>query len=236
MAEARTDGAASGKPNLFGLSRVAREEGKAKEEGEAKSSTISGLLPLLFPYIQNIKKNQSERITIGHWRVIYTEMTTETYIEMAARQRAELLRMARDFLHDEAEAEDAVQESLLRLWLMRERIAQPRDFCLLAVRITKNVCISLWRKHQGRQMLPLEALTSLESSMRCDGVEEAENSRLLREAVDSLPPSYRRIFHLWRQGMEIQEIAIVAGAKPRTVSSMLSAARARILARLKQIS
>ncbi|MGM9674353.1 MAG: RNA polymerase sigma factor [Bacteroidaceae bacterium] len=163
-------------------------------------------------------------------------MTTETYIEMAARQRAELLRMARDFLHDEAEAEDAVQESLLRLWLMRERIAQPRDFCLLAVRITKNVCISLWRKHQGRQMLPLEALTSLESSMRCDGVEEAENSRLLREAVDSLPPSYRRIFHLWRQGMEIQEIAIVAGAKPRTVSSMLSAARARILARLKQIS
>lgn len=212
-------------------------ERKAKPRRKAKPKAVLSVAccPFCF-HIHNIKKNQSERITIGHWRVIYTEMTTETYIEMAARQRAELLRMARDFLHDEAEAEDAVQESLLRLWLMRERIAQPRDFCLLAVRITKNVCISLWRKHQGRQMLPLEALTSLESSMRCDGVEEAENNRLLREAVDSLPPSYRRIFHLWRQGMEIQEIAIVAGAKPRTVSSMLSAARARILARLKQIS
>ena len=80
-------------------------------------------------------------------------MTAETYIELAERQRLQLSRLATDFLHDEASAEDVVQESLLRLWLMRERIDTPQDFCALAVRITKNVCISLWRKKQKLKKL-----------------------------------------------------------------------------------
>ena len=34
IAEVRTDGAARGEPNVFGLSRVATEEDKVKEEDE----------------------------------------------------------------------------------------------------------------------------------------------------------------------------------------------------------
>ena len=179
--------------------------------------------------------NAKNCITFGRRCVIPIEMTTETYIEMATQQRKSLLRLAKDFLHSEAEAEDVVQESLLRLWLLRERIEQPRDFSLLATRITKNVCISIWRKQQGRQTVPLEALSSLASSMYCDTMEDAENRRLFQDAVDRLPASYRRIFQLWQQGMSTQEIAAVTGANPRSVSSMLSTARARILARLRHL-
>lgn len=160
-------------------------------------------------------------------------MTAETYIELAERQRLQLSRLATDFLHDEASAEDVVQESLLRLWLMRERIDTPQDFCALAVRITKNVCISLWRKKQKLKAVPLEALGALEGTSESASLEEQENHQRLRQAIDTLPPSERRIFQLWQQDLTTQEIAAITGATPRTVSSMLSLARKKIFAKLK---
>lgn len=162
-------------------------------------------------------------------------MTQETYIELAEEQRIRLKEIAQSFLHDEAEAEDAVQETLLRLWLLRERMASAEDFRPLAVRITKNVCISLWRQKQKQVSVPLEAIALLESScMPSDLEEEKENGLMLSRAVNSLPPAERRIFQLWQQDMDIQEIAVITGAKPRTVSSMLSLARRKIFEKMKK--
>lgn len=160
-------------------------------------------------------------------------MTLETYIEQAEKQRPVLMKLAAGFLHDEAEAEDAVQESLLRLWLLRERLVSPQEFAPLAVRITKNVCISLWREKQKQPTVPLEAIASLENISPPGGIEEKENAQRLRQAIDALPPSERRIFLLWQQDMSIQEIATITGIKPRTVSSMLSLARKKIYSKLK---
>ena len=41
---------------------------------------------------------------------------------MAHRMRPRLIQLGRSFFHDEELAEDAVQETLLRLWLLRKRI------------------------------------------------------------------------------------------------------------------
>lgn len=151
------------------------------------------------------------------------------------RQRSGLVRLAAAFLHDGEAAEDAVQETLLRLWLLRERTETPQDFCALSVRIVKNVCVSLWRKESGRRAAALEALDMLDGTACCsDALEEEEDRLRLQEAVDGLAPAERRMFRLWQQGMGIQEIAAITGAKPRTVSSMLSVARTRICKRLKQ--
>lgn len=161
-------------------------------------------------------------------------MTAEAYIEMAVRQRPKLKQLTVAFLHDENAADDAVQETLLRLWLLHERTATPQDFCALSVRIAKNVCISLWRKQSGHRIVTLEALDMLDHSACSDVVEEEEDRRLLQEAVDSLAPAEKRMFCLWQQDLGIQEIAAITGAKPRTVSSMLSAARVKLCKKLKQ--
>lgn len=160
-------------------------------------------------------------------------MTQETYIEQAEKQRSMLKKLAESFLHNEEEAEDVVQESLLRLWLLRDRLASPQEFAPLAVRITKNVCISLWRQKQKQHTVPLEAIASLEGSGPSEEMEEKENHQKLRQALDALPPSERRIFQLWQQDMSIQEIATITGIKPRTVSSMLSLARKKLFTKLQ---
>lgn len=144
-----------------------------------------------------------------------------------------MLRLATDFLHNESEAEDVVQESLLRLWLMRERIVAEADFCALSIRITKNVCISLWRHKQKQQTVALEALNNLEDSSHTGDIEDQECQQLLQKALSELPPAERRIFQLWQQDLGIQEIASITGAQPRTVSSMLSGARRKLYLKLK---
>lgn len=160
-------------------------------------------------------------------------MTNEAYIEWAERQRPKLLNLAAGFLHDSESAEDVVQESLLRLWLLRERIDSQSDFTALSVRIAKNVCISLWRQRQKGRVVPLEAISEIEGSPTVSDIENDEKRKLLAKALEGLSPTERRIFTLWQQDLSIQQIATITGTKSRTVSSTLSLARRKLFEKLK---
>jgi RNA polymerase sigma-70 factor (ECF subfamily) len=63
--------------------------------------------------------------------------------------------VARGFFADEAKAEDVVQDVLLRLWQMRDRIDCQKDVRALAVRMTKNRCVSVWRHERVRRIYRL---------------------------------------------------------------------------------
>ena len=59
--------------------------------------------------------------------------------------RPALLRMAIRYLEDSDEAEDAVQDVLLKLWFLRDRLDQYRSVDALAIVITKHLCINRLR-------------------------------------------------------------------------------------------
>ena len=59
--------------------------------------------------------------------------------------RPALLRMAIRYLEDSDEAEDAVQDALLKLWFLRDRLDQYRSVDALAIVITKHLCINRLR-------------------------------------------------------------------------------------------
>ena len=63
----------------------------------------------------------------------------------AKRMRPALLRMAIRYLEDSDEAEDAVQDVLLKLWFLRDRLDQYRSVDALAIVITKHLCINRLR-------------------------------------------------------------------------------------------
>ena len=56
--------------------------------------------------------------------------------------RPALLRMAIRYLENSDEAEDAVQDALLKLWFLRDRLDQYRSVDALAIVITKHLCIN----------------------------------------------------------------------------------------------
>lgn len=161
-------------------------------------------------------------------------MTRTEFIHVATCIRQELWHIGHRFFGDEDTAEDVAQETLMRLWSMHDRVGES-DFRPLATRIAKNVCISMWRHRQAATPIGLDTVMLPDSYGTATHMEETEAEQRLQAAIASLQRMEARIFRMWsEQGMDIQQIAATTGAKPRTVSSMLSTARRKIYQQLIQ--
>ena len=66
-------------------------------------------------------------------------------------------------------------------------------------------------------------------------MEMDEAGRKLQEAVATLPESERRLFRMRHElEMDIAEIAAVTGLHPRSISTIISRARQKIIQQLKK--
>ena len=156
-------------------------------------------------------------------------MTQQEYEHMVPRLRPRLKDIGRQFFGNEEMAEDIAQETLMRLWMLRERIEAQTDIELLAVRMAKNLCVSEWRKQKVRQGNVLqEALTDHKDIQR--DVELKEEVARLKRAVSQLKPAEQRLFRMRHEAeMDIQQISAVTGIGVRSVSAMLSTAKRKLL-------
>ncbi len=167
-------------------------------------------------------------------------MTQQEYEHMVPRLRPRLKDIGRQFFGNEEMAEDIAQETLMRLWMLRERIEAQTDIEPLAVRMAKNLCVSEWRKQKVRQGNALQVernatlrprvgeLTAHEDIHR--DVELKEEIAHLRQAVSLLKPAEQRLFLMRHEAeMDIQQISAATGIGVRSVSAMLSTAKRKLL-------
>lgn len=156
-------------------------------------------------------------------------MTQQEFEHIVPRLRPRLKDIGRQFFGNEEMAEDIAQEALMRLWMLRERIAPQTDIEPLAVRMAKNLCVSEWRKQKVRQGNVLqEALTDHKDIQR--DVELKEEVARLKRAVSQLKPAEQRLFRMRHEAeMDIQQISAVTGIGVRSVSAMLSTAKRKLL-------
>ncbi|MCR5364782.1 MAG: sigma-70 family RNA polymerase sigma factor [Prevotella sp.] len=156
-------------------------------------------------------------------------MTQQEFEHIVPRLRPRLKDIGRQFFGNEEMAEDIAQETLMRLWMLRERIAPQTDIEPLAVRMAKNLCVSEWRKQKVRQENSLqEALTDHKDIQR--DVELKEEVARLKRAVSQLKPAEQRLFRMRHEAeMDIQKISAVTGIGVRSVSAMLSTAKRKLL-------
>lgn len=151
-------------------------------------------------------------------------MTTEEFQNGAAVLRQQLMGVAQHYLHDTSEAEDVVQDTMLKLWLMRARLTVPAGG--MAAVVVRNLCIDrLRRRHPTVDIARL-----CDAEDVSDGGEQIER---MMQAIDSLPSAQRTILtmrHL--QGMEMREIALVLGSTEVAVRKMLSRARMTLRRRM----
>lgn len=155
-------------------------------------------------------------------------MTRQAFEHIAPQLRPRLKDIAQRFFGDEDKAEDIAQETLMRLWLLRDRIAPQADIGPLAVRMAKNLCVSEWRKQQVRQGQAVQ----VEFVAHCDiqrDVELKEDIDRLRQAVNQLKPAEQRLFRMRHEAeMDISQIASATGIGERSVSAMLSTAKRKL--------
>ena len=143
-------------------------------------------------------------------------MTQEEFKEEAQRLRPRLMLTARRYLGDD-DAEDTVQDALLRLWQMVGELRQPFD--ALALRLTRNLCID-----KVRQKKPTVMLTDSGGTDQADGDDERiERMMAVVSTLPDLQQTILRLRHL--EGMEMNEIADLIGSSEVAIRKALSRAR-----------
>lgn len=161
-------------------------------------------------------------------------MTQTEFERIVLRIRPRMMKIALDFFQNQEDAEDAVQEVLLRMWL---RDGLPNDnYEALAVRATKNVCVSMWRKQKLRRMETIDADndTSMDSGSSDSQVLTQEQAQRIEQAISRLPRAEQRLIRLKQEAdLEADEIAVITGIPVRSVRSMISSARHKLLKLLK---
>ncbi|MDE5740477.1 MAG: sigma-70 family RNA polymerase sigma factor [Bacteroidaceae bacterium] len=166
-------------------------------------------------------------------------MTAEEFGHIARWLRPQMMRIAMDFFHHREEAEDVVQEVLMRLW-QRERThdatAHQEELAALAIKATKNLCVSVWRKQKLRQGVPIDHhLAGVSSDERADKeLLTTEQAQIIDNAISQLPRSEQQLIRLKQnEDLSSDEIALLTGIPIRSVRTMLSSARRNLLKLLK---
>jgi RNA polymerase sigma-70 factor (ECF subfamily) len=150
--------------------------------------------------------------------------------------RVALTRHCTRMLGSRSEAEDAVQETLLRAWRNQARFEGRCRVGSWLYRIATNVCIDMLNA-RSRRAMPTDPASlqtvPLEAGAETDPAEQAlaqEAFRLaLRVAVERLPARQRAVLML-REGLSwrASEVAQLLGISDAAVNSALQRARASL--------
>lgn len=150
-----------------------------------------------------------------------------------------LYHFARVILRDENEAKDAVQETFLKLWKMKDELGEIRNHEAFAMRIIKNWCLDQLKakKPELREILP-EGRRSQESGRSPQEVLEVSDSmEKFRFYLQKLPEQQRVIVQLRDiQGYNYDEIAEITGMNKTSIRVNLSRARGKIREYLNKIN
>jgi RNA polymerase sigma factor (sigma-70 family) len=153
---------------------------------------------------------------------------------LCQRYTDDVYRYARNLLGNEADAEDATQEVLLRLWdnLPKVALFHARAWLL---RTTRHYCLDQIRRrcHPATPMLAAEELLEAQpDELACDPSAAADNTFRLeqaRAALSQLPETLRSVFVLYEvNGLRYREIAETLGMPINTVKAYLSRAREKL--------
>ena len=153
-------------------------------------------------------------------------MRTNAEIERVVNEYATmLLRVAYSQLNNRAEAEDTVQEVLLK-YMEKAPIFQSEEHeKAWLLRVTVNHCKNHLASAWFRKRADLD-----------EGIPALDNAELeVVSAVAALPAKYRAVVHLYYfEGYSTKEIAEILHSRPNTVPSRLSRARALLAKALKE--
>lgn len=146
-------------------------------------------------------------------------LTREEFARAVEEYGDTVFRVAYSYLKNRADAEDVMQETLLKLYLEQKPFdsAEHRRNWLLRVAVneSKKLLRTAWR----RRSVPLEE--------RDEGVvfDTPAQSELFRQVM-ALPPKYRTAIYLhYYEDCPVKEIAAAMGANPSTVQTWLLRAR-----------
>lgn len=141
------------------------------------------------------------------------------------------------FFNDSARAEEALQETFIRVWLHRDKLPEIDNTNAWVYTICSRVCLTEMRRDLSRRrgLQELRLADDPSSVMPVDTPHLADISRLINEAVARMPAARRRIFLMSREeGLKPAAIAQKLSLSVNTVRNTLVAALKNIREHLEE--
>lgn len=159
----------------------------------------------------------------------------DAYALLVRQHHASCLRFASRMLHDDADAEDAVQDTFLRAFLAISRFDARRSFRVWLFRILVNRCRTLALQRSRRTRRFARDPVALADAAAPDPLPQDEDSAV-RRAVDALEPLLREAFLLkYVEEMDYHEMASTLGASVSALKMRVKRACDALRPRLRQV-
>jgi RNA polymerase sigma-70 factor (ECF subfamily) len=156
---------------------------------------------------------------------------------LVQRYEDKIYRLCCALLRDRAHAEDAAQESLVRIWKALDGYDGRASLSSWIYAITRNRCLTALER---RRFMDSLSDSEVETEVAVLAVQDAapddcDRSERLRELVDLLPERLRRTLLLYYfEERSTREVALMLGCPEGTVKTHLFRARAALTEQLKR--
>lgn len=138
-----------------------------------------------------------------------------------------ILRLAYSYLHNQSDAEDILQDTLIQYLRTAPVLESPAHEKAWLLRVAGNLSKNLLRAQGYRQADQLEETLV---------AQEREDLSYVWEAVKSLPVPYREAIHLfYYEGYSTAQIAQILDQKESTVRSRLKRGREKLRPLLEEV-
>lgn len=142
----------------------------------------------------------------------------EAFITIIEENKSDMYKIAVSILHNDADAADAMSETILTCWSEIGKIKKEKYFKTWLTRILINKCNDIIRKNS--RTMYVESYDAIEPAG------EDVYSSEVNECLDSLSENNRLIMILYySQGFKVKEIAKMLNMNENTVKTRLSRAR-----------
>jgi RNA polymerase sigma-70 factor (ECF subfamily) len=151
---------------------------------------------------------------------------TEAFETLLAAYQDKVFRLCYSMLGDRAQAEDAAQESFLRIWKALDRYRGDAALGTWIFSITRNVCLTAISKR--RRTAPIEEAERAKP-------EAPDRQRDIHRVVRELPENYRQVVMLfYMEDRSYEEVARMLDLPIGTVKTHLHRARLQLATILKE--
>jgi len=159
---------------------------------------------------------------------------SSTFSQKVMPHSRKMFAVAYHYLQRSDEAEDVVQDVMVKLWQMREKLPPGEQLLPFLITITKNLCIDHLRRNtlvslndndnENENRIPFE-----DEAFDDEQLENKDRLRQTLQLMKQLPPDQEKVLKLKVfQELENDQIAQILNMKEDNVRQLLSRARRKL--------
>lgn len=156
-------------------------------------------------------------------------MTQSDFMVVVEIFKDKLFRLARRLLISTEEAEDAVQEVLVKLWKQKGKLANYDSIEAVAMKMTKNYCLDQLKAKRASNLRIVHQDFKNRDAAIDQKVEDSDSWSWAEKAINELPAQQKLIIQMRDiEQFEFAEIATILDMNETAIRVALSRARKTI--------